>query len=87
MNLKRTNLTLCEELNMADKFDHIEGGSNHSYHLGKRKLYDDKIYLYFGSLTNSSSPMPRTEVLRGRPQTVVKHGFSWHIFSDSVNFH
>ena len=73
---KRTNLALCKEFNMADKFDHVKGGRNHSYHLGIRKLYDGQIYLYFGCLTNSSSPMPRTEVLRGRPQTVVKHGFS-----------
>ena len=30
---KKTNLTLNEELNMADKFHHIEGGRNNSYHL------------------------------------------------------
>ena len=32
-DLSRPNLTLCEELKMADKLDDIEGGGNHSYHL------------------------------------------------------
>ena len=72
--LSRPNLTLCEELKMADKLDDVEGGGNHSYH-----LEDPLMTIFFP--TSSRRPMPRTEVLRGKPQTEVKQGFSLHMVS------
>ena len=72
--LSRTNLTLCEELKMADKLDDIEGGGNHSYHL-EDPLMTNFFPNQFEETNAKDGGVEGEATDRGEARLLIAHGF------------
>ena len=73
-DLSRPNLTLCEELKMADKLDDIEGGGNHSYHLEDPHM-PKKISNQFEETNAKDGGVEGEATDRGEARLLIAHGF------------